>query len=256
VDAGSNISSLLTLRKLTRSIAAALDAQLTQHLSALTPVLRPEMVFGKHIQGGQGAWLAKSDQAMNELRALYEKVAPATPFNLRVDLVPPLQLGGLSLEIAPVEYTHVVDSGSLRKNIIVRCPLTWTLSYSGFGPAAFRRLLDTGMRSPSEVQRFVLAYLTLHIVLKMQPGIVSILNGLRFNLTSTTQPEYGELPIARISAAIATERPGDDVIIESAEVSGMDAFQEVVRVEDIQRLRDPLREQLLELLKEHAPEPL
>jgi hypothetical protein len=254
VDPGSNISSLLTLRKLTRSIAAALGSQLTQHLSALTPVLRPEMVFGKHIQGGQGTWLAKSDQAMNELRALYEKLAPAAPFNLRVDLVPPLQLGGLSLEMTPVEYTHVVESGSSGKNIIVRCPLTWTLSYSGFAPAAFRRLLDTGMRSPSEVQRFVLAYLALHLVFKTQPGIVNILNGLRFNLTSTTQAGYGDLPITRISSVIATERPPDDVIIESAEVTGMDAFQEVVRLEDIQQLRDPLREELLKLAKQDVPE--
>ena len=41
----------------------------------------------------------------------------------------------------------------------------------------------------------------------------------------------------------------DDVIIESTEVSGMDAFEEVVNVDDIAALRDPLRERLLEIVK-------
>ena len=53
---------------------------------------------------------------------------------------------------------------------------------------------------------------------------------------------------------VATERPSDAVIIESAEVTGMDAFEEVVKVEDIERLRDPLRERLLEMVAQHAPD--
>jgi hypothetical protein len=53
---------------------------------------------------------------------------------------------------------------------------------------------------------------------------------------------------------VATERPSDAVIIESAEVTGMDAFEEVVKVEDILRLRDPLRERLLDTVAQHAPE--
>jgi hypothetical protein len=55
-----------------------------------------------------------------------------------------------------------------------------------------------------------------------------------------------------IGAGVATERPSDAVIMESAELTGMDAFEEVVKVEDIQQLRDPLREQLLEIARQHA----
>jgi hypothetical protein len=42
------------------------------------------------------------------------------------------------------------------------------------------------------------------------------------------------------------------VIIESTEISGMDAFEEVVTVEDIAGMKDPQRELLLELVKKHA----
>lgn len=254
MDEGGKIPSLLVLRKLTRSIAAALRGQLTDHLTALTPVLRPEMAFGKLIQGGQKEWVLKSDQALNELRALYEKVAPVGPFNLRTDLTPPFDLGGLSLEITPVEYTHIVPVGSSSRKITVRRPLAWTLSYAGFAPSALQRLLDSGMRSPNELQRFILSYLTLHIVTRMQPGVVNLLNDLRFPMTTTKDQNLGELPITRIAMAVATERPPDAVIIESAEVTGMDAFEEVVKLEDIQRLRDPLREQLLAIAKQQAPE--
>jgi hypothetical protein len=254
VDEGDKIPSLLVLRKLTRSVAAALGGQLTEHLTALTSVLRPEMAFGKLIQGGQKDWVVKSEQALRELNALYARLAPAPPFSLRTELTPPFDLGGLSLEITPVEYTHVVQSGASSRKITVRCPLAWTLSYSGFAPPAFKRLLGSGTRSPNELQRFLLAYLALHVVTKMQPGVVNVLNGLRFPVTTTNDKQFGELPITRIGVAVATERPSDAVIIESAEVTGMDAFEEIVKLEDIERLRDPLKEQLLDIVKQHAPE--
>jgi hypothetical protein len=37
------------------------------------------------------------------------------------------------------------------------------------------------------------------------------------------------------------------VLLESSEVSGMNVFEEVVQLEDIPRLRDHLKEQLLQL---------
>jgi hypothetical protein len=110
------------------------------------------------------------------------------------------------------------------------------------------------MRPASELQRFILAYLMLHVVTRMQPGVVNIINSLRFPVTTTREPEFGELPIIRIGIGVATERPSDAMIIESAEVTGMDAFEEVIKVEDIQQLRDPLREELLEIARQHAPE--
>jgi hypothetical protein len=43
-------------------------------------------------------------------------------------------------------------------------------------------------------------------------------------------------------------------VIESAELTGMDAFEEVVDVSDLERLPDPLKERLLELANRHQPE--
>jgi len=254
VDRGADTSSLLVLRKLTRSISAALRAQLVEHVTTLTPILRPEIAFGKHIQGGQRDWIVKSDQALKELRGLYERIATTAPFNLRLDPTPPFDLGGLSLELTPVEYVHVAKAGSSTRQITVRRPLAWTLSYEGFNPPALRQLLESSMRPPSELQRYLLAYLTLHIVTKMQPGVVSLFDALRFPLTKDTDSDFGQLPLTRVGVGIATERPPDAILIESAEVTGMDAFEEVVRLEDVKRLQDPLRERLLEVAREHVPD--
>jgi len=254
VNDASEISSLLVMRKLTRAISATLRDQLAEHLKALTPVLRPESTFGKFIQGGHKEWVVKSDQALKDLRALYDKVATGSPYNLRIDLTPPLDLGGLSIELTPVEYTHLAEHGATSRKITVRRPLTWTLSYAGFSPQAFRRLLDARMHSPAEVQRFVLATLALHLVVTMHPDVGNLLRALRFPLAAATEPEFGDLPITRISVALTTERPSDSVMIESADVTGMDAFEELVRLDDIRQLRDPMRDQLLEIAKQHVPD--
>jgi hypothetical protein len=256
VDEGDRIPSLPVLRKLTRAIEAHVRRELTDYLSALTTLLRPEMVFGKLILGGQKDWVVKSDQALRDLRALYDKLAPAPPFNLRTDLVPPFDLGGLSLEITPVEYLHVAQGPSGARRITVRCPLTWTLSYKGFSPAVFRQMLESRTPSAAELQRFLLAYLTLHLVTRMQPGVLNVLEGLRFPLTTIREPEFADLPITRVGVSVSTERPPESVLLESAELTGVDAFEEVVNVADIQRLRDPLRDRLLEMVQQHAPEVL
>ena len=43
-------------------------------------------------------------------------------------------------------------------------------------------------------------------------------------------------------------------MIQSAELTGMDAFEEVVKVEDIAALGDPLKARLLQLARDQAPE--
>ena len=248
-----SIQSLLVLRKLTRAIADAVRTQITEYLATLTPLLRPQTVFGSHIQGGPKEPSRKGDQAFKELQALYEALAPAKPFNLRRELTPPFNFSNAGLEITPLDYVHVAQSGSSPKSITVRCPLTWTLTYTGFAPSRLQELLDPKVRG-DELQRFILSYLIMHLVTTNQPGPMQILEGLHFPVTTSKSPEFGDLPITRIGVGISTARPPDAVVVESAELTGMDAFEEVVNVEDISRLRDPFKERLLEIVRHQAPE--
>jgi hypothetical protein len=67
-------------------------------------------------------------------------------------------------------------------------------------------------------------------------------------------PQFGELPITRIASDITTMRPSDTVVLESAELTGMDAFEEVANVDDIARLQDSPKERLLEIVRQQMPE--
>lgn len=248
------IQSLLVLRKLTRAIAEVMRQQMTEHLATLTPLLRPTAVLGEYVQGGQKEPTRKAEKAFKELQTLYERVATAPPFNLPRELRPPFNLGSASLEITPLDYAHVATAGADTRTITVRSPLTWILTYTGFAPARLHELLATKLRSTDELQKVVLSYLIMHVVMAQQPGVLQMLDALHFPVTTGKSPELGELPMTRIGVGIVTARPPDAVIIESAELTGMDAFEEVVSVDDIAGLRDPLKERLLSIAREHVPD--
>jgi hypothetical protein len=247
------IQSLLVLRKLTRAITEAVRVEMTGHLATLTPLLKPSAVLGDYVAGGQKETTRKAEKAFKQLQSLYDTVAVANPFNLPRELTPPLSLATETLEITPFDYAHVAD-GVHPRTISVRAPLTWTLTYSGYNPTKLEELLKTKLRSSDELLKYVLSYLVLHVVVTNQTGVAHMLEALRFPLSTTKLPEFGNLPITRIGPAITTTRPSDAVIIESAELSGMDAFEELVKVEDLTLLKDPLRERLLAIANEHAPQ--
>ena len=254
MSGSDTVKSLLVRRKLTRAIADAVRVQLTDHLSVLTPLLWPQTVFGDHVQGTQREPSHKADLAFKELQALYDAVAPVKPFNLRRELTPPLTFVNPNLELTPLDYTYAAETAGGPKHITVRSPLTWTLTYEGFSPARLQEAIDQKVRG-DELQRFILSYLLIHLVTKHRPGVMKILQGLHFPSITSQAPEFGDLPLTRIAFEITTERPSDTVIVESAELTGVDAFEEVVKADDIPLLRDPTRERLLEIARHYSPQP-
>jgi hypothetical protein len=244
--------SLLVLRKLTRAIADAVRTDVTGHLTTLAPLLRPQTVLGDFILGGVKENTRRAEQALKEVKELYEAIAPAKPFNLRRELTTPFNFSNPGLEISPVDYVHqaVVTNGT--RAIAVRAPLTWTISYSGYAPSRLAEVLDPRVRGEA-LQQFILSHIILHVVTKHQRGVTAILDELRYPVTAAKSPELGDLPLTRISVPVSTERPGDDVVVESAGLTGIDAFEEVVKVGDLAALREPFKERLLAIARETAP---
>jgi hypothetical protein len=253
MSGSDSTQTLLARRKLTRAIGDAMRGQMADYLAVLTPQLRPSAVLGEYMHGGQREPNRKAERAYKELQALYESAATVAPFNLPRELKPPFNLGVANLEITPVDYDHVATAGSASRSITVRSPLSWVLCYSGFAPARMREVLSSKLRSNEELQKMVLSYLIMHVVLNEQPGVKQILHALRFPITTSKMPEFGTLPVTKIGLAVSTSRPSDDVLLQSAELTGVDAFEEVVDVDDVQHFADPLKEQLVALAREHAP---
>jgi hypothetical protein len=243
---------LLTLRKLTRAIAEFLRGQMKEYLATVAPLLRPQVVLGGYTHGSVKDPVKGAEQAFKELQTLYDAVAGAKPFNLTQQLKPPLDIASSALDMTVMEYAYTAKTDRQEKSVTIASPLKWALTYTGFSPAKLSDLLATRTRDANELQSFVVHYLVMHVVVSKQAGIRNMFGALNFPITTSRLPEFGELPMTYISSSISTLRPPDEVIIESTEVSGTDAFEEIVNVEDIAQMRDPLKERLIEIVKSHG----
>jgi len=243
-----SIQRLLALRKLTRAMADYLRGQMKEYLSTLSPLFRPKSVLGNYVEGGAYEVSRTGEKAFKELQETYQALAQSKLYKLPPDFKTPLEIINPQLEMTPVEYTHVASDGGESKTIVVTSPLKWALTYSGFSPARLRELIANKNRAGDALQQFVLHYLMMNTVVTKQAGLSQMLDALHFPLSIERLKEFGDLPVTYITAAISTTRPPDDVLIESTEVSGMNVFEEVVNTEDVERLRDPLKERLVELM--------
>jgi hypothetical protein len=252
MDDTFNTQKLLLLRKLTRAVVDLLRGQLKEYLSTLGPLLKPQIVLGDLVAGGPKEGVRDTEKAFKDLQTAFETVAPTRPFNLPTELKRPVEISSSVLEFAPVEYTHPAKTNGETKSVAVTSPLKWSLNYTGFGPRRLHELLTAKSRSLESIQEFVLHTVLLQVVLARQPGITKILEAVHFPVSTNKRPEFGDLPLTFITSSVSTVRPPDEVIIESTEISGLNAFEEVVSVADITGLNDRLRDQLLELVKKHA----
>jgi hypothetical protein len=253
---GYSTERLLALRKLTRAIADLLRGQMRDYLSTLAPLFHPRLVFSSYVEGSSFDVSRVGEKAFRELQELYQVIARAQIYKLPTEFKTPLEIINPQLEMTPVIYNHLATGGGESKNVAVTSPLKWALTYGGFGPMRLKALLAEPKRTSDELQQFVLHYLMMHIVVAKQSGVSHILDALHFPLLTERSPEFGDLPITYISSSISTIRLPDNVIIESTEISGMNAFEEVVNIDDVAKLRDPLKEQLTQLLKSYVDEPL
>jgi hypothetical protein len=243
---------LLEQRKLTRAIAELLRNQLRDYLATLAPLFRPAVVLGEYVHGSTKGAAKGAENNFRELKGLYESIAGSRLYALSRELPVPLEMMSTTPEMIAMEYLHVAESGQDRKSITISSPLKWVICYSGYPPAKLRELLNSRVRSNNEVVSFLIHHLVLHIVVAKQPGLIDILQALHFRLVTEQPKDLGGLPLTCIYSAISTLRPPDEVIIESTEISGMDVFEEVVNLEDMKFLQNPLQMRLQELVQKYG----
>jgi hypothetical protein len=253
MDQQFDIPRLLKLRKLTREISDLLSRELSERLTTLSDLLQPTVVLGEHIRSIRKHSAKGADQAFAELKTAYKSIYHKPPFKLQSDFSSPVAIPGGRPEISPVEYTYVAKGNGDAKTITVTSPFKWIISYAGNGPERLRELISRQAdMAGTDLQLCVLHFLVLDLTLAKRPGLGHLLQALRFPLSSGRSEGFGELPITHASCPVSTLRPPDDVIIQSTEISGMSAFEEVVDLGGIARLQDPLKDKLVELVRSHG----
>jgi|SRR5579872_279083 len=242
---------MLSLRKLTRAAADQMRNQLKDILSAVGPLLQPKAALGDYVRGVKDP-VRGADALFKEIESMYQTVAAQKPFGVSRELIPPLDFGGSSLDANPLEYGHTAAAKGHSKRVVVTSPFRWVLSYSGHSLAELKALLATVSPSNDKLHAFVLHYVTLNCQVDRQTPLTNIFKALRYKLSVTTQPEFGELPLTCVSAPVFTVRPPDEVIIETTELTGSDAFEEVIDLESLAALKDPMKDSLVELARAHG----
>jgi hypothetical protein len=233
-----SLQRLLVLRKITRAISDTLRGQIRDYLGTLNSLLRPRTAFGDPGHGG-------TERAFNDLVTLYQTIAAAKPFLLTQEISRPVEMASTTLELLPVEYNYQAEG----KTVVVTSPLRWVVTYSGFSPTRLKELIGSKTPPERELFQFAVQYAAVSVLFGPRGGVPKILEALRFPLTVGKLPEFGELPVTTVSAPISTVLPPDSVVVESTEFSGKDVFEEIVSLNEIPGLRDPLKEQLCEILQ-------
>jgi hypothetical protein len=252
MDDRYSTQKLLELRKLTRAIADLMRSQLKEYLATLSLLFRPGIVLGEHVSGGVRGAVKSVESNYQELKGLYENIAASRLYSLSREIPVPLEIMSTTPEIVPMDYTYVTKGDPEGKTITISSPLKWVLCYASFPPSRLRELLGVRSRTSNELTSYVVHYLALHTVLSKLPGLSDLLSALHFRVVTEQTPDLGPLPLTCICSAISTERPPDEVIIESTEISGMDLFEEIVTLEDLKAWPDPLKDRLLELVQKQG----
>ena len=242
---------MLSLRKLTRAAADQMRHQLKDILSAVGPLLQPKAALGDYVRGVKDP-VRGADALFKEIESMYHAVAAEKPFGVRRELTPPLDFSGSSVDVIPFEYSHTAAAKGHSKRVTVTSPFKWVLSYTGYSLPELKALLAAVSPSNDQLHAFVLHYVTLKCQVDRQSPLTNIFKALRYKLSVTTQPEFGGLPLTCVSAPIFTVRPPDEVIIETTELTGSDAFEEVIDLEGLATLRDPMKDSLVELARAHG----
>jgi hypothetical protein len=244
-----DIARVIALRKLTTALAEHFVGLIREYLTNLAPMLQPRSLLGDLVRYEKCA-VKNQDNAFQDLLKLYRPLAQASALNIQEDLKPPLDIFGTAPEIVPASYAYLPE-GSDRPITIVT-PLKWILTYRDLTPQRLRELVASHARSGgSELQSCVLHYLAMHLLVSRRPGFAPIMEALRIPVSSEPASEFGGLPFVHLSAPIRTIRPADAIIVQSTQLSGSAAFEEIVDLDAVMALGDPMKEKLIALVEQH-----
>ncbi|HKV41591.1 MAG TPA: hypothetical protein VJX67_20470, partial [Blastocatellia bacterium] len=111
-----DVQRMLSLRKLTRSIADTFRRQVKEHLAAIAPLVRPKSVFGDYIESATKESSKGADLAFKDLQGLYETIAGAKRFDFPTELKVPIDIVSSAIEITPVEYRYQATANQHSKS--------------------------------------------------------------------------------------------------------------------------------------------
>ena len=252
---GLNIEQLLHLHTLTKDVAKVCQKQLRGYLDSMALLFRPRRILGDYMEGAEKESVGGSDRTLAELRELYRKVA-LRPFDLRPELNTPLESVSTQMQLYEWEYLHQTKTDRGSRGIKVTAPLTWVLAYSSTYSLSMLRQVLAGQeeRDSDAVRAFVLRACLMHLHFQKFPALADLFAGLRYRIEVRQSQETGDLPFVTVSAPFATIRPPDSLVTVASGLAGGASFSEVIDLATVRNMKDPLREQIAAVFRNHGQE--
>ena len=247
-----NLEELLGFREQTERISDFLFKRLKDHLAALSPLLTPSRVLGKHSGARESA--SRADEALALLTERYQQVCGTLSF-----LKPEIDeetLAAISptIEVNPYEYTHEAQGAKGARNISMTSPVQWVATYaSGYSLSQIRNLVTGGGdRRAQPVRQFVVNALAFQVVLARSAGASLLMKDLRYQVDVQSLPGLEGIPLTVVSIQLPSFRPPDDLLLTAIRLSGVAAFHELIHPDAVHSLQDPLRAEIRTLSEESA----
>jgi hypothetical protein len=240
---------LAELRQRTEGIAGFLKTRLQSHLETMRPLFAPRRLLGKYADRKED--LAGSEKAVAELREKFKEVC-GDPFALTPDIDEEI-LARIDNrpELYAWEYTHEAKGEGEPRRLTITSPVRWALTYGSAYTLSQVRQAVAGQheRRSDHIRQFVVNTLVMHLFLARHPGITQLLTDLRYNVHVDKCPGLGALPFVTISACVPSFRPGENIILMATRFSGVPNFVELIDLDAVHPLQDPLKLRIEELLR-------
>src|ERR1022692_4578517 len=247
-----SLDELLEFREATERVSGFLNQRLKDHLTALSPLLVPGRLLGKHVGARESA--PRADEALAELSEKYKQVCGILS-GLKPELDEEVLASiGSAVQIYPYEYSYEAKGAKAARQITMTSPIRWVVTYgAGASLTQLRtQLLSAVDRRTPSVRQFVVNALAFQVTLGRTPGAAHLIKDLRYEIRTQALPGLEGLPLMTFGVQLPSFRPADDLLLTATRLSGVPAFIEVIDADAVRSLQDPLRTQIEALLEEPA----
>jgi len=243
-----SLDDLVQLRAKTQKVTKWLRSELDDRLETLRPLLSPKRLLGDQIRGTTPMQAKDAEKVFDKLKAAYAGVA-GEPLRLPGQLESPIEPIPNQLTLYPWEYTHELDGDGGKRSLVIRSPVSWVLMHAApIGLSEARQMFaGTSNRSDPNLKKFATHALVMGAIFDRSPGLPRLLAALRIRVDRATSGLTGKLAFVRVTAEVPSFRPADKVIHNATSLSGVSIFEELVDVDAVAGLDDPVRQKLSKL---------
>jgi len=242
-----DLQQLAHLREVSQKISQFLHKTLTGYLTPFSSLMAPSKILGEHLEAFTRERIPGADKSYALLEKQYTLLCRDV-FRLPHKLRSPVPAIKSNLEVYPWEYLYQIEDDPA-KTITISSPVSWVVSYDY--PYTLSSLLKAKLAGekpqPDETKQLIINSLVMKMSFERAAGIQQILDDLRFPLSVATSTVSGDLPYFVVNAAVESFRPQDELIQTVIQLSGRPVFEELVDLDRIDSIHDPLVERIKEL---------